>query len=144
MTKSLAIFFAIVCGIFTGLQAPINAGLGKTINSKNATLVSIAVSFAIILTVVLSNGNIKEVSKATTISPIYWIGGVLGVSMVFISVKIIPILGATITYSFIVSVQLIVGVIINQFGLFGLTKTPITISQIIGMILLFLGMKLIL
>ncbi|SHH78994.1 DMT family transporter [Clostridium grantii] len=144
MDKSLAIFFAIVCGVFAGLQPPINAGLGKIVNSKNATLVSISVSFIIILTIVLFTGNIKEVSKATSISPIYWIGGVLGVSMVFISVKIIPILGATVTYSFIVSIQLIVGAIINQFGLFGVTKTPITISQVAGMVLLFLGMKLIL
>ncbi|WP_461205975.1 DMT family transporter [Clostridium sp. DL1XJH146] len=144
MNKGVAILLAIVCGVCAGLQPPINAGLGKVINSKNATLLSISVSFIIILTIVLSSGNVKEVSKATSISPIYWIGGILGVSMVFISLKIIPILGATVTYSVIVSIQLIIGAIINQLGLFGVTKTPMTLTQLGGIGFLLIGVKLIL
>ncbi|WP_461206267.1 DMT family transporter [Clostridium sp. DL1XJH146] len=144
MAKGIAVILAIISGICAGLQPPINAGLGKVVNTKNATLVSISVSFLIILSVVLVSGNVKDVTKAGSISPIYWIGGILGVTMVLISVEIIPILGATATYSLIVTFQLIVGAIINQFGLFGLTKSPITLTQLMGMGLLLLGMKLIL
>lgn len=144
MDKGVAIVLAIICGICAGFQPPINAGLGKVINPKNATFISLAVSFLIISVIVFSTGNIGEVSKITSISPKYWIGGILGITVVFISLKVIPILGATVTYSLVVSSQLIVGAIINQFGLFGVNKMPITFTQLAGMGFLILGLKFIL
>lgn len=135
---------AIICGICAGIQPPINAGLGKVINSKNATLVSLTGSIILIFIIVLTTGNIKEVTKITSISPLYWIGGIFGVIVVFTSLTVIPVLGATTTYSMIVSFQLIVGAIINQFGLFGVTRSPITLTKVLGIGFLILGVKFIL
>ncbi len=144
MSRGFAIILAIICGICAGFQPPINAGLGKIINSKNATLVSLTGSIILILIIVLTTGNIKEVAKITSISPLYWIGGIFGVIVVFTSITVIPVLGATATYSVIVSFQLVVGAIINQFGLFGVTRSPITLTKVLGIGLLILGVKFIL
>lgn len=144
VNRGIAIILAIICGICAGIQPPINAGLGKVINSKNATLVSLAGSIILILFIVLTTGNIKDVTKITSVSPLYWIGGIFGVIVIFTSLTVIPVLGATATYSVIVSFQLVVGAVINQFGLFGVTRSPITLTKVLGIGFLILGVKFIL
>ncbi|MCY6369279.1 DMT family transporter [Clostridium ganghwense] len=143
MNKFYSIILALCIGICLAVQAPINANLGKVINAKNAALNSVLVSSITIFIIILLTGNIKEYSNITKVPPYYWIGGLLGIIVVFGTILIIPALGTLTTFSIIVTVQLVIGALINHFGWFGIAPMPITITKISGIILLICGLRLI-
>ncbi|MFD3156664.1 DMT family transporter [Haloimpatiens sp. FM7330] len=143
MDKTHAVIIAVIIGVCMGLQAPINACLGKYVNVKNAALHSFMTSFSLMLLVVLFTGNIKEYVNVTKASPIYLIGGVLGIIIVFFSIKIVPVLGTASAFSIFVSIQLITGALINHFGILGIDRIPITPVKIIGILFLIIGVNLV-
>ena len=143
MDKSFSIILAIIVGICQGVQSPINAALGKVITPKVAAFNSVLVSAIIMFLIVLFSGTFKEYSNIKDISPFYWIGGVFGIAIVFLSIKVIPILGTTSAFSIFIAVQLIVGVLLNQFGLFGVAKIPMDPVRFMGVILLVVAVKMV-
>ncbi|MCY6354282.1 DMT family transporter [Clostridium sp. ZS2-4] len=143
MNKISYIILAVFIGIFLAVQPPLNAHLGKVINAKNAALNSVLVSSTTMLIIILLTGNIKEYSNITKVPPYYWIGGLLGIIVVFGSILVIPTLGTLTSFSIFVSVQLIIGAFINHFGWLGVTPSPITLHKIIGIIFLICGLRLI-
>lgn len=143
MNKFSAIIIAIFIGICLALQPPINAHLGKAINSKNAALNSVLVSSFSMLIIILFTGNIKEYCNITKVPVYYWIGGFLGIVVVFGSILVIPALGTLTAFSIFVSTQLILGALINHFGWFGVSKCPITPTKLLGIAFLILGLRFI-
>jgi transporter family-2 protein len=144
MNKPFSIVMAILVGICLGMQPTINAALGKVITPKVAAFHSVFISTIIICIVILLSGNFNEYQNLKNISPVYWIGGVLGIVIVFLSIKVVPVLGTTLSLSIFVSVQLIVGALINHFGIFGVVKAPIDFIRFLGIILLLIGIKMVL
>lgn len=143
MDKSFSVIMAIIVGICQGVQSPINAALGKVITPKVAAFNSVLVSTIIMFLIVLFSGTFKEYSNIKNISPLYWIGGVFGIAIVFLSIKVIPILGTTSAFSIFIAVQLIVGVLLNQFGLLGVAKVPMDPVRFMGVILLLVAVKMV-
>lgn len=143
MNKISYIILAIFIGIFLAVQPALNAHLGKAINAKNAALNSVLVSSTTMLIIILLTGNIKEYSNITKVPPYYWIGGLLGIFVVFGSILVIPTLGTLTSFSIFVSIQLIVGSLINHFGWLGVTPSPITLHKIVGIIFLICGLRFI-
>lgn len=143
MDKFSSIIIAILIGICLALQPPINAQLGKAINSKNAALTSVLISSFSMLMIILFTGNIKEYCNITKVPPYYWIGGFLGIVVVFGSILVIPSLGTLTAFSIFVSTQLIIGALVNHFGWLGIPKSPITITKLFGIVFLILGLRLI-
>src|SRR5215204_2460254 len=111
------------------LQGPINSQLGKTIGNQQAAFFSFLTG-TIILAVIagLVKGGFGQISEARTLAPQYLVGGVLGAG---------GIVAATIAG------QLTMSVIIDQFGLLGLDKDPISAMKAIGVLLLAVGTLLV-
>jgi len=133
--KAYGILMSIIIGICLGIQPTINAALGKVITPKLAAFHSVFVSTIVISIIILFSGNFDEYHNIKNISPLYWLGGVVG--------KVIPILGTASAISIFVSVQLIVGVLINQFGLFGVAKVPIDSIKVLGILFLLIGVGMV-
>jgi bacterial/archaeal transporter family-2 protein len=144
MSKPLSIVMAVLVGVCLGMQPILNAALGKAITPKVAAFHSVFISTIIICIVILLSGNFNEYQNIKNISPLYWVGGVLGIVIVFLSIKVVPVLGPTMALSIFVSVQLIVGALINHFGVFGVAKAPIDFIRFFGIILLLIGVKMVL
>lgn len=69
-----------------------------------------------------------------------WIvGGLLGVSFLTGNLLLLPKLGATLTVIATVAGQIIMGVIIDTFGLFGATIHDFNLIKAIGVLLLIIG-----
>lgn len=136
MNKTYGIIAAVWVGICLALQPPVNANAGKFINSKNAALNSIFVSLITMLVIILVSGNIKEYTNITKVPILYRFGGLLGVSIVFGSILAVSSLGALTSASIFVSTQLILSAAINHFGLFGINKSPLTLTKGAGITLL--------
>ncbi len=118
MDRGVAVALTAVVGGMVALKAPINSGLGKTVGNFQAAFVSFAVG-TIILAVIagLARGGFGQIAEARTLAPQYLLGGVLGACYV--------------------------SVIIDQFGLLGLDKDPISAMKAIGVLLLAAGTLLV-
>lgn len=130
------IFFAILAGIFTTLEATINSKLGRIVTPKIATLHSLITGVVMILLVNLIKGSVSEYSKIIFVSPKYLIGGIFGTCIVYLVIRTIPILGITVTLTLIVSSQLISGLFMDT-----LTKSDYGLEweKILGICMLLVG-----
>ncbi|MDD3839022.1 MAG: DMT family transporter [Clostridia bacterium] len=143
MEKAYSILLAVIVGVSVALQGSINAELGKYTNSKIAALFSFLVGTIILLGINLFSNNIKTIGNVFKAPPYLVVGGILGVIIVFFTIKVMPVLGAGATLSIIVITQVITGIAIDHFGLFGVDKQPLTVVKAVGVALLFIGVRLI-
>jgi len=146
MEKFHALILAIIVGLVSSLQPVINSKLGKSVGFKNAVLINFFVGLLLIFLIILLSDptSLKQLSKVTSVSPAYLTGGFLGAVIVMLSLLVVPEVGALSAFSIFVCVQLISGAVIDHFGLFGLTKSPLTYFKMFGIFLLLIGMRILL
>jgi transporter family-2 protein len=141
-TLLAAIATAIVGGLIA-LQAPINSHLGKATGTFAAALVSFTIGTAVLLGIVVVTGHLDEVSGLTNVRWYYLLGGVLGAAYVTTELLTVRTLGAGGVTAATVAGQLTTSMVIDRLGVLGLDKTPITVSRVLGVVLLFAGTVLV-
>lgn len=115
MNESFALIFAILAGIFTTLEASINAKLGKIVTPKIATLHNLVTGVLVIFVANILKGTIHQYRKIIYVNPQLLIGGIFGTFIVYFVTKAIPKLGVATTLTIIVASQVISGLIIDIF-----------------------------
>ena len=144
MDKTFAAASAtVVVGALIALQAPINSGLGKVTGTMPAATVSFLVGTALLLGIVVIAGEAGSLSKATDVKWYYLIGGILGAAYVTTVLLTVRTLGAGGVTAATVAGQLTMSVVIDRIGFLGLEETPITLTRVIGVLLLFAGTVLV-
>ena len=144
MDRGLAVALTAVVGGMVALQGPINSHLGKTIGTFQAAFFSFATG-TIILAIIagLARGGIGQIADARTHAPQYLNGGALGACYVSCVLVTVRTLGAGGIVAASIAGQLTMSVIIDQFGLLGLEKDPISAMKAIGVLLLAAGTLLV-
>ena len=145
MDRGVAVALTAGVGCLVAMQAPINAGLAKTIGPRQSAVVSFLIgTMLLVIIAAFARGGLGKIADAGKVPAWYYLtGGVLGaayVSTVLVTVKVIgagPLTAAT------VSGQLTTSIVIDQFGLLGVEKSPITALKMIGVLLLAAGTFLI-
>jgi transporter family-2 protein len=142
--RGVAVVLTTVVGGMLALQGPINSQLGKTIGNQQAAFFSFATG-TIILAVIagLVRGGYGQIAEAKSLAPVYLIGGVLGACYVSCVIVTVRTLGAGGIVAATIAGQLTMGVLIDQFGLLGLDKDPISLSKAAGVVLLAVGTLLV-
>jgi transporter family-2 protein len=142
--RGVAVVLTAVVGGLLATQGPINSELGKTIGTFQAAFFSFATG-TIILAVVagLARGGFGQIAEVRTLAPQYLIGGALGACYVSTVLVTVRTLGAGGIVAATIAGQLTMGVIIDQYGLLGLDKDPITAMKAIGVVLLAAGTLLV-
>lgn len=135
-----------IFGFAPPLQTTINSGLAQQMhNSLFAALVSFSVgTFALFILTLIFNRSLKfKVSQPDVgnIKPIHFIGGVLGVIFVTSNIILMPFLGAALTTIVAMLGQMLMGVMIDHFGL-GVPKNSITLRKFSGLIAIAIGIVL--
>ncbi|WP_412518685.1 DMT family transporter [Staphylococcus simulans] len=141
----LAIGF--VFGFGPPIQTAINSQLGQQVHSSLfASLISFTMgAIALIIITACVNRSFKlstyepDVGK---IKPVYFIGGVLGVVFVTVNIILMPHLGAALTTIVGMLGQMLMGVIIDHFGILGAKRNRINLRKILGIICIFIGIVL--
>ena len=143
MDKGLAVLLTAVAGGLIALQAPINAGLGRSTGSLPAALVSFASARSrwprSSFSAARRAGSARpSTSAGTTCSaacsaPIYVTNALIAVSVIGAG----GVAAATITG------QLTASVAIDRLGLFGLDQVALTPERVAGVVLLLAGTVLI-
>lgn len=143
MDRGFAVLIMAVVGGCIALQAPINAGLGKSTGSFAAATVSFAVGTVLLAAIVSVSGKAGGLGDAAHVQWYYLLGGVLGAAYVFSALVLVSQIGAGAVAAATVTGQLTTSVVLDQIGFLGLEQQPITSTRVVGILLLLAGTYLI-
>ena len=143
MDKGVAVVLTAFAGGLIALQAPINAGLGRSTGSLAAALVSFAVGTVALTAIVVLSGKAGGLGSASDVSWYYLIGGLLGAVYVTNALIAVAAIGAGGVAAATITGQLVASVTIDRLGLFGLEEVPLSPERLFGVALLLAGTILI-
>jgi bacterial/archaeal transporter family-2 protein len=143
MDRGFAVLIMAVVGGCIALQAPINAGLGKSTGNFAAATISFAVGTVLLAAIVAISGNTAGLSNVTHVEWYYLLGGALGAAYVFSALVLVSQIGAGGVAAATVTGQLTTSVVLDQIGFLGLERTPVTLGRGLGVALLLAGTYLV-
>jgi bacterial/archaeal transporter family-2 protein len=143
MDRGFAVLIMAVVGGCIALQAPINAGLGKSTGNFAAATISFAVGTVLLAAIVAISGKTAGLSNVTHVEWYYLLGGALGAAYVFSALVLISQIGAGGVAAATVTGQLTTSVVLDQIGFLGLEQTPVTLGRGLGVALLLAGTYLV-
>ncbi len=144
MDRGVAVVLTAFVGGLIALQAPINSTLGKATGSFQAAFISFAIGTLVLAVIAaIARGGFGTMGEATSLEWYYLTGGVLGAAYVTAVLVTVRELGAGPVVAATIAGQLSASVVLDQFGLLGLPKDPITLGKVVGVLLLAAGVYLI-
>ncbi len=143
MSRAAAIAITVGAGVIVGLQAPANSALSDHVSDFGAAFVSVAVAFVLVTVLLLVAGHPGRLSGLSSIRPEQLIGGLGGAAVVTAGLIAVRTLGAAAVVALLVCAQLIVSIVADRLGWFGLHHVGISPGRLIGVALAIAGTVLI-
>jgi bacterial/archaeal transporter family-2 protein len=144
--KYLLMLFTLLIGAMVPVQAILNTRLGRiTGGPLMASLLSFFTGLICLLVLNLATNHTAVLQvKSTAGGPWYiWLGGVIGAIFVGYITWVNQQQGVALTFALVVSGQIFMSLLIDQYGLFGSVVQTITLEKIIGAALVVAGVILI-
>jgi bacterial/archaeal transporter family-2 protein len=143
--NAFAVALSLVAGLAGAAQVAINGAFGERIGTLEATTFNLFVSALILAGIVLAvragfGGVVEGVRQPSWL----WLGGVAGALIVGTITFAGPRIGALATIALLIAGQLLMGIVIDHFGLLGVERLEVTATRIAGVVLLSLGALLVL
>ena len=138
----LVILIGLIIGIGLPIQTSINSRLKVSVGSPFvASLISFSLGTVFLgLITTVFDGSLFFPMKLLTQEPIWlWLGGLLGVIYLTSNILLFPKLGSVQTVIMPILGQILMGLIIDNFGLFDSLVKPLNWSRIVGAILVIIG-----
>jgi transporter family-2 protein len=142
----LYILLAAGSGALVVVQASINGELRGLVGDPYRTaLVSTTVStiFLFALSLVANGRPIPAGSVFSNATWWMWIGGVLGAVYVAAAAVLISKLGSAVLFTIVIFGQLVMAVLMDQYGWIGLEKHPLNPQRVAGIALVLVGVVLV-
>jgi transporter family-2 protein len=144
MSRAVSVGLAAAAGVFVGLQAPVNARLGREVGSFQAATISFLVgTVALIVAASLASGGLSGVGHVSRAPWWALIGGLLGAFYVTVALVHGPDALVSALTAIVVTGQLTIAVAIDRFGWLGIARHQIGWSRILGLVLLLVGVVLV-
>jgi len=105
-----------------------------------STAIQLVISFLVLL--VLRGGGIGGLRHVTDTPVWMWAGGLMGFTVVTSITFAQPRIGATAVIGILIAGQLVMGAVIDRYGLFGVEQIGISPARAIGIALLGIGAAL--
>jgi bacterial/archaeal transporter family-2 protein len=140
---SAAVALTVLAGLAGSVQVAVMGRFGDRIGVVEAlafaTTVQLVLSLAILLVARTGFGGLGGAFRA----PLWmWLGGVMGLTVVFTITFAQPRIGATATIGILIAGQLVMGAVIDRFGLCGVDRIDISVARAVGIVLLGIGAAL--
>ena len=134
-------------GFFPPIQTTINSLLASHTHSPAfASLVSFTIgSITLLILTAIFNRSLKLKTshlKFGKLKPIYFTGGILGMAFVTANIILMPHMGAALTTLIGMFGQILMGILIDHFGLFVSPKIAMTSRKTIGLLCILTGIIL--
>jgi bacterial/archaeal transporter family-2 protein len=140
---SAAVALTVLAGLAGSVQVAVMGRFGGRIGTLEAltfsTCVQLVLSLAILFVVRTGAGGLSGAFRAPAWM---WLGGVMGATVVFAITFAQPRIGATATIGILIAGQLVMGALIDRFGLFGVERIDISLPRAAGIVLLGIGAAL--
>ncbi|MEM7113032.1 MAG: DMT family transporter [Chloroflexota bacterium] len=132
---------AIAGGIAVTLQAQFMGLMDETIGTLESIFITYGSGSLLIGLVMLylRGGNLAAWQQVPRYA---LLAGVVGLVIVGTIGYTVPRLGLVLSLTLIVAVQFTVAAVLDHFGLFGATLRPMTLSRLLGMLIVFAGVWL--
>jgi bacterial/archaeal transporter family-2 protein len=143
LTSLLLLLSAVVAGAFLPVQAGVNARLAHFVGGPvRASMISFAVgALALFLVVLLFY---RHASSHPRDAPWWaWVGGLLGAFYVTATVVVPVRIGAAAFFGVLVTAQLVMSVLIDQFGWLSFPKHEASPLRLVGVAMLVGGVLLV-
>jgi bacterial/archaeal transporter family-2 protein len=140
---SAAVALTILAGLAGSVQVAVMGRFGGRIGVLEAltfaTSIQLVLSLVILLTARAGIGGLRGAFH----TPHWmWLGGVMGLIVVLTITFAQPRIGATATIGILIAGQLVMGAVIDRFGLFGVDRIDISTARAAGILLLGIGAAL--
>ncbi len=140
---SAAVALAVLAGLAGSIQVAVMGRFGGRIGIVEALTFATGVQLALSLTILLvARTGFGGIGGAFRSPAWMWLGGVMGLTVVFSITFAQPRIGATATIGILIAGQLVMGALIDRFGLFGVDQIAISPARMAGIALLGIGAAL--
>jgi transporter family-2 protein len=140
---AVVVALAVFAGLAGSVQVAVMGRFGQRIGVLEAltfaTCIQLVLSLSILLVARLGTGGLGGAVRAP---PWMWLGGLMGLTVVFTITFAQPRIGATATIGILIAGQLVMGAVIDRFGLFGVDQIAISWPRALGIALLGIGSAL--
>jgi transporter family-2 protein len=142
VTKGIALLLSAFAGMLVAMQPPINSKLGHAAGTFAAATISFLVGTVVLLVVAIASGG-THLGGLRGVPWWYFTGGLIGAVFVASSLVTVRTLGAAGVVAATIAGQLTGSVVIDRFGLLGLSKQPLTVARVVGIAFLVVGVFLV-
>lgn len=143
--KLILLLIALVAGMMAPIQAGLNGKMGRAIESPvYAALISFAVGTLVLFGYALATRvEFTNIRQAANTHWSVWSAGFLGAFYVTAAIILTPKLGAALTFGLVVAGQLVMAVLMDHFGLLGVSVHPLSWQRLAGIALITAGVVVI-
>jgi bacterial/archaeal transporter family-2 protein len=136
------ILIGLIGGIAVGVQSPIAGAMGQRIGGTASSFI-VHLSGAILSGMLLFLRGGEKIRDWQTLPWYMLIAGIWGVILYLTISVTLPRLGGTMVVTLIIVGQLLVGIVIDNFGWLSVPVHPISVARILGVGVLLAGAYLI-
>ena len=138
-----AVALATLAGLAGSVQVAVMGRFGGRIGIVEALTFATGIQLLLAVAVLLvARQGAGQIGSAFDAPPWMWIGGLMGLIVVFSITFAQPQIGATATIGILIAGQLAMGAVIDRFGLFGVDQIAISWPRALGIVLLGAGAAL--
>ena len=138
MSKILVYLVGLLGGVAVGIQAPIAGSMGQKIGGTAGSFI-VHLSGLILSGLLLIFRGGENIRSWQQLPWYAFFAGAFGLILYLTINYTLPRIGSTLMITLIIVGQLVMGVIVDQFGWFGVPVRPIDLPRIAGLLLLFAG-----
>ena len=136
----VAVLLAILAGLAGSVQVAVMGRFGGRIGVLEALTFATAVQLILSATIlVVARTGLGGLGGAVRAPAWMWLGGLMGLTVVFAITFAQPRIGATATIGILIAGQLVMGALIDRYGLFGVEPIEMSLPRAIGIVLLGIG-----
>ncbi len=138
-----ALIFVVLAGACISIQAPINAALGRAVQSPLvAAAISFGVGFVLLGLAALASGDGRGFATALRQDWRLWLGGALGAFYVWTIVWTLPRMGVLTAICALALGQMLAAILLDKLGAFGMPVREITAPRILAAAMVAGGLAL--
>ena len=138
----LFILLGVLCGVMIFTQTTINSQLREHAESPYASsLISFLFGtvLLLLLTIVIEGQLFPSLETLQSMEWWAYLGGALGIYVVLSAILVFPRIGGVQTVAIPIFGQMLMSLLIDYFGWFAMDKRPLSLINILGLIILVIG-----
>jgi bacterial/archaeal transporter family-2 protein len=143
MSRTVAIICTLVAGVLAAIQPAVNASFARHVGDLGAAFLALICAGLIIGVLLVVFGDPSRLSGITSARPEHLIGPIAGATIVSVSLVAVRAVGVGAVIALLVAAQVIVSVVADRFGWFGVHQIGLSLGRVAGIVLVIAGTLLV-